>query len=73
MSSPFKAGSIYECNQGGGMKITIITMNDERNVNIDGRYNRTGEILYVYHHNNKVGQMKEYSDEMWNREWKPIE
>lgn len=73
MSSPFKAGSRYECNQGGGMKITIISMNDERNFHPSGRYRRTGDIIYVYDHNGKVGQMKQYSDDMWNSEWKSID
>lgn len=73
MSSPFKAGSKYECNQGGGMKITIITMNDDRNLYDDGTYIRTGEIIYIYDHNHKVGQMKQYSDDMWRKEWKQIE
>tara|TARA_Y100000389_G_C17015938_1_gene296453 strand:- start:38 stop:316 length:279 start_codon:yes stop_codon:yes gene_type:complete len=73
MSSPFKSGSRYECNQGGGMKITIISMNDERNYHQDGRYVRTGDIIYVYDHNDKVGQMKQYSDDMWNSEWKSID
>ena len=73
MSSPFKAGSRYECNQGGGMKITIINMNDDRNCHDDGKYKRSGEIIYVYDHNNNIGQMKQYSDDMWSREWKPIE
>ena len=73
MSSPFKPGSKYQCNQGGGMKITIITMNDERNLHDNGSYKRTGDIIYIYDHNNKVGQMKQYSDHDWNKEWKPIE
>ena len=72
MSSPFKPGSKYLCNQGGGMQITIITMNDQRNLHQNGSYIRTGDIIYIYHHNNKVGHMKQYSDELWNKEWKTI-
>jgi|TARA_B110000114_G_C15013842_1_gene365961 hypothetical protein len=43
-------------------------MND-LNYNEGGSYKRTGDIIYVYSHNNKVGQMKQYNSKLWNKEW----
>ena len=65
-------GTKWICNQNGGMKIKIISQMNELNYHEDGSYKRTGDIIYVYYHNNKVGQMKQYDSEGWNKEWKYI-
>ena len=61
------------CNQGGGLKIEIIHRDDSRNWNSDDyEYYRSGDVIYVYTHNNKVGNMINYDEERWNNEWKII-
>ena len=67
-----KIGTNWICAQNGGMKIKVISKMNELNYDEDGSYKRTGDIIYVYCHNNKVGQMKQYDSEVWNKEWKYI-
>ena len=40
-----KPGSIYE---GQGFKIQIIDINDPKNINSDGTYKRSGNVIYEY-------------------------
>lgn len=71
MTTP-SIGSKWLCAQGGGMKITIISRNDELNWDQEKfRMKRSGDVVYVYEHNNKVGHMKSFTESMWNSEWTP--
>lgn len=40
-----KPGSIY---QGQGFKIQIIDINNPKNINPDGTYKRSGNVIYEY-------------------------
>ncbi|MDA9216253.1 hypothetical protein N9O88_00320 [bacterium] len=63
--------SQWVCAQGGGMIINVISKNDERNWDMENMdFKRKGEIIYIYLHNQKVGNMKKFDKEGWNREWK---
>lgn len=62
-------GTKWICAQNGGMKIKVISQMNDLNYDEDGSYKRTGDIIYVYSDNNKVGQMKQYNSELWNKEW----
>ena len=67
-------GSKWKCAQGGGLEITVISEHDERNV-CEGAYwkkRRTGDVVYVYTHNEKVGAMKQFDTERWYDEWSLI-
>ena len=51
--------SQWKCAQGGGMIITVISKNDERNWDMENMdYKRKGEIIYIYSHNHKIGNIK---------------
>ena len=64
--------SQWKCAQGGGMIITVISKNDERNWDMENMdYKRKGEIIYIYSHNQKIGNMKTFDKERWDMEWKP--
>jgi len=63
--------SQWICAQGGGMIIQVISKNDELNWDMDnGDYKRKGDIIYLYLHNEKIGNMKNFDEERWNKEWK---
>lgn len=69
MTTP-SIGSKWLCAQGGGMKITVISRNDDLNWDYDKRrMKRSGDVVYVYEHNSKVGHMKTFTPSMWNSEW----
>ena len=64
-----KVGTKWVCNQGGGLEMTVISELSEDNLNEDGHKKRTGDIIYLYSHNDKVGDMTTYCEERWNKEW----
>lgn len=45
---------------GQGYTIEVIDKNDKRNINSDGTYKRTGQVIYKYIDgaNNKIGNCK---------------
>ena len=56
--------SQWICAQGGGMIINVISKNDERNWDMENMdYKRKGEIIYIYSHNQKIGNMKKFDKE----------
>ena len=63
--------SKWKCAQGGGLEIVVISYNDEKNdkLGYPGKKLRTGDVIYCYTHNNKVGSMKKYDIDAWNNEW----
>ena len=46
----------WVCNQGGDFEITVISELSEQNLDEYGHKKRSGDIIYVYSHNNKVGK-----------------
>lgn len=67
--------SKWKCAQGGGLEITVISISDERNLNEYGhkkRYKRTGDVIYVYTHNGKIGSVKQFDQGAWDAEWSLI-
>ncbi len=63
----------WVCNQGGEFEITVISELNDMNYDEFGHKKRTGEIIYIYHHNNKVGNMIKYDEYRWEKEWKQLE
>jgi hypothetical protein len=64
-------GSKWKCGQGGGLEIVVISVNDERNEKPGYPFKkmRTGDVIYCYTHNGKIGSMKQYTQEQWESEW----
>ena len=66
--------SKWKCAQGGGLEIVVISPNDDRNIKdiFTQKQIRTGDVVYVYTHNGKVGSMNQFDDEQWSKEWSLI-
>ena len=63
--------SQWICAQGGGLIINVISKNDERNWDMENMdFKRKGEIIYIYLHNQKVGNMITFDQVRWDMEWK---